>query len=134
MQTIIPIILNSLATIALLAVLVPVVFRGKLNNTAEICFLIGGIWSLSIAPLIIIAEPSATIVLHCIGSASLLLSKQGRAFLAELFLLPLDLTANIFRRTKNLFLEEAVERNRQLWIDRREVLYSMLRGVPNQRM
>jgi hypothetical protein len=131
---IIPIILTALALSALVAVLIPVIFRVKLNDTAEICFTIGGIWSLTMAMLILVTEPSATIVLHCIASVSLLLSKQGRAFLGELLLLPFELATSCFRKIKNLVSKEKEAKNWQLWIDRREALYSALRGVPNQRM
>ena len=125
--------LQVLITLLAGSVCVPVVFRGKMNSSAEMAFIIGGLMCVAFSILIAVKVNYFSIV-ACLGATSLLFSKQGRAFLIEVAMMPFEFCAYAYRTTRNLFMEEKVKKDLEAWREVREDLFQKFYAVQNARM
>lgn len=125
--------LQVLVTMLAGSTLIPVVFRGKMNHQSEIAFIIGGLMCLAFS-ILIVAKVNYFTITACVGAGNLILSKQGRAFLVEIAMMPFEFVAFSFRKVHNLFMEEKIVKDWQKWRDVRENLFRTFGGVQNSRM
>ena len=117
-------------TLCAASVAVPVIFRGRLKDGAELAMILGVMFCTVVSPFLYLKADYFSIVAN-LGGLLAFCSPQGRATLVNFAFIPFILSRDIYYGFRNRFLFEKSRPNSEFWRDTKSGCLALVGGVQN---